>query len=83
MKTSEEIKHLAEKSVEDVKKDHADYRFREVYKEFYIEGYTQCQEDIVDKLLLNFANALNEEAGFPLNSEGFEEYITEFLNKQD
>ena len=34
------------------------------------------------ELLLAFANALNEECGFPLNSEGFEEYIKEFLSKQ-
>jgi hypothetical protein len=34
------------------------------------------------ELLLAFANALNEECGFPLNSEGFEEYIAEFLSKQ-
>lgn len=31
------------------------------------------------ELLLAFANSLNEECGFPLNSEGFGEYIEYFL----
>jgi len=34
------------------------------------------------ELLLAFANELNETAGFPLNSEGFEEFVSEFLSKQ-
>lgn len=34
------------------------------------------------ELLIAFANELNEEAGFPLNSEGFEEFVNEFLSKQ-
>lgn len=34
------------------------------------------------ELLIAFANELNEAAGFPLNSEGFEEFVNEFLSKQ-
>lgn len=52
----------------------------------YIDAIVMLKDNIEieqKKLLLDFANALNEECGFPLNSEGFEEYITEFLNKQD
>lgn len=48
-----------------------------VIKDAFICGYDSCKN-----LLLDFANALNEEAGFPLNGDGFEEYIEDFLNKQ-
>jgi hypothetical protein len=37
-------------------------------------------EDQRSELLFAFANALNKECGFPLNSEGFKDYINEFLS---
>jgi hypothetical protein len=48
---------------------------------------TEYSEHLINEqkeslLLLDFANHLNEASGFALNSEGFEEYIKEFLNKQ-
>ena len=49
MKSKEEIEQLAEKSTIGVLPSHLDYRFIEVYKQFYIDGYNQCQEDMADK----------------------------------
>ena len=46
----------------------------ELYILFAVSGRSE--------LLLAFANELNEEAGFPLNSEGFEEFVNAFLSKQ-
>ena len=50
MKSKEEIEQLAEKSTIGVLPSHLDYRFIEVYKQFYIDGYKQCQEDVKQKL---------------------------------
>ena len=46
-------------------------------KEFRLDTVSGRSEQ-----LLAFANKLNEEAGFTLNSEGFEEFVNEFLSKQ-
>jgi len=62
------------------------YCSSEKHKQLFDEWVNQKlpNEDIGGRseLLLAFANALNEECGFPLNSEGFEDFITDFLSKQ-
>ena len=50
MKRKEEIEQLADKSTIGVLPSHLDYRFIEVYKQFYIDGYKQCQEDMIEDL---------------------------------
>ena len=86
MKTKEEIEQLAEKATIGVLPSHFDYRFIEVYKQFYIDGYTQCQEDMADKKYTeeDLENAFNSGRGYgvPDNIKDFNSFINS-LNKQD
>ena len=52
----------------------------EAYFEHLLMDYIYQEKVNNKEQLLNFANHLNECAGFPLNSEGFEEVIEEFIN---
>lgn len=92
MKSKEEIEQLAEKSTIGVLPSHLDYRFIEVYKQFYIDGYNQCQEDMLKILkeeikrafIHGQGNAQMMEAG--LERDEIEDYIYYrmlTLNKQD
>jgi len=75
MKTKEEIEQLAEQYIEDNTGDHYVYCG-------YIEGYTQCQEDMDKKEDLE--NAFNSGRGYgvPDNIKDFNSFINS-LNKQD
>ena len=81
MKSKEEIEQLAEKSTIGVLPSHLDYRFIEVYKQFYIDGYNQCQEDMANKKyteeeVIDIVN-INRKTGL------MADYIILRLNKQD
>jgi len=78
MKTKEEIEQLAEQYIEDNTGDHYVYCG-------YIEGYTQCQEDMAKKYTKeDLENAFNSGRGYgvPDNIKDFNSFINS-LNKQD
>ena len=92
MKSKEEIEQLADKSTMGVLPSHLDYRFIEVYKQFYIDGYNQCQEDMADKkytkedlidvVIFGMQKGLNVGKVEETDNDWVNSYIKS-LNKQD
>jgi hypothetical protein len=82
MKTPEEIEQLAKKQKDDTNTFDEQYG----YLNGYIEGYSQCQEDMADKKYTeeDLENAFNSGRGYgvPDNIKNFNSFINS-LNKQD
>ena len=88
MKTQEEIEQIAEKYATSIygfsNENYIDYL---VCKRHYIEGYSQCQEDMVEdiKIIDLFISEINKE--FPNENWEYLEFIKDrlinSLNKQD
>ena len=89
MKSKEEIEQLATQDFNDRQEcghyELADLKSRDYYYDGFINGYTQCQEDMVDKkytkedMLKSFWAGVDCESG---NGKNFEQFINS-LNKQD
>ena len=86
MKTQEEIEQLAKKQ-KGCSKEYCDSIDEQYgYLNGYIDGYTQCQEDMADKKYTkeDLENAFNSGRvyGVPDNIKDFNSFINS-LNKQD
>jgi len=97
MKTKEEIEQLAIKDFNNRQEcghyELADLKSRDYYDDGFINGYTQCQEDMADKKYTEedirkaFKYGVDMEAGIePFDyknyPDGFSQFINS-LNKQD
>ena len=93
MKTEKEIEQLAEQYIEDSNFKHYDTLHHSIEDNTgdhyvycgYIEGYTQCQEDMAKKYTKeDLENAFNSGRGYgvPDNIKDFNSFINS-LNKQD
>jgi len=95
MKTKEEIEQLATQDFNDRQEcghyELADLKSRDYYYDGFCNAYTQCQEDMADKLFNNFYLRLksfvsNVQVNDPMSEEEKEMIIyvcNKQLNKQD
>ncbi len=83
MKTKEEIEQLAENNANEFDLERGEMHYGAYYS--YIEGYTQCQEDMADerKMIMETLLKIRDCKDYGNNSSTLAKELINSLNKQD